>query len=185
VHMARSKRGGPRPKKLPRPEHKLWLQTLGDLDLRTKAASHAIALRDNLVSDLGGRDNVTVAEMELCTRAAVLGSMCQHYETGWLSGDTTVDLARYFNAATIQRRVLADVGLQRRAKDITPLADYLKQKKQLAETATTVEADPPGEPSLGTPSEVPVTDIETPPLSHPDRGAPQHSQNSENEDSAE
>jgi hypothetical protein len=165
----------------------VWLRCLNDLDLRTRAAQHALALRDQLVGDAGGSDHITVATRELCQRASVMGAMAGDMETAWLSGDE-IDFGRYVQVATVQRRILNDLGLRHRvAKDVSLLESYLQKKRDVDAEIVTAELDPPAQPFGGPPTAPVGTDIEPASLSpqDSDRGAPQHSQNSENEDSAE
>lgn len=106
-------------KSKPKGGKKLRLLTLADLDSRTRAAKHALALRNGFLSDLGGEDQATVAEQELAQRASVLGAMLEDQEARWLRGEG-VELTEYATLVNAQRRVLSDIGLERRAKDITP-----------------------------------------------------------------
>jgi len=58
----------------------------------------------------------------------VLGAMLEDQEAKWLAG-TPVELDKYCTLLNAQRRVLADIGLERRARDVTPkLSDYLDAK---------------------------------------------------------
>ena len=73
-----------------------------------------------------GSDRATVAQQELAQRGAILGAMIEDQEARWLRGDG-VDLAEYCTLVNAQRRVLADIGLERRARDVTPSLDgYLE-----------------------------------------------------------
>ena len=102
------------------------LLTLKDLDSRTRATRQALALRDGFLSDLGGGDRASVAQQELAQRGAILGVMIEDQEARWLRGDG-VELAEYCTLVNAQRRVLADIGLERRARDVTPsLHGYLE-----------------------------------------------------------
>jgi hypothetical protein len=110
----------------PKQSGKRRLLTLKDLDSRTRATKQALALRDGFLSDLGGADRVTVAQHELAQRGAILGAMIEDQEARWLRGDG-VELAEYCTLVNAQRRVLADIGLERRARDVTPSLDgYLE-----------------------------------------------------------
>jgi hypothetical protein len=100
------------------------LKTLDALDSRTLAARRAQALVADLESDLGGPDNVTVAERQIVQHAGVLGAVIEHQEALWLAGDE-VDETALLAAVNCQRRLLETVGLQRRARDVTPnIATY-------------------------------------------------------------
>jgi hypothetical protein len=104
------------------------LKTLAALDSRTHAARRAHALVAGLESDLGGPDNVTVVERQLLQHAGVLGAVIEHQEAQWLAGEE-VDDTGLLAAVNCQRRLLEAIGLQRRAKDITPDSQELEQDR--------------------------------------------------------
>jgi hypothetical protein len=110
------------------------LLTLADLDRRTRAYQRAASLRDELLSDLGGPEHVSVAQRELAERTAVTSAMLTDIEARWLSGEM-VDLAHYFTGQNAQRRNLQTLGLERRAKDITAsLADYVTRARTIEDS---------------------------------------------------
>jgi hypothetical protein len=101
------------------------LLTLDHLDQRTAAARAARSLVDHLTSDLGGDDQLSAGERELVKRAALCGAIVADFEARWVAGQP-VELNEYLAAVNVQRRVLATLGLQRRAKDVSPsLREYL------------------------------------------------------------
>jgi hypothetical protein len=107
---------------------KVRLRTLADIDRRTTAARAAIDLRDSIINDLGGADAVSAMKRAVIDNAATLGAMLEDMAASYLAGEGA-DLALYATLANAQRRLLADLGLERRARDITPsLADYVKGK---------------------------------------------------------
>jgi hypothetical protein len=111
---------------------KARLRTLADVDRRTRAAQDAFQLRDDLASDLGGAPHLSAMQRELVENAAVLGAMLKDAAAAYLSGDP-VDLAEFMALTNAQRRLLADLGLERRARDITPaLKDYISRPKEAA-----------------------------------------------------
>jgi hypothetical protein len=58
----------------------------------------------------------------------VLGAYIESCEVKWLGGEA-VDLADYLAAINSQRRVLATIGLERRARDVTPdLGSYNERR---------------------------------------------------------
>jgi len=103
------------------------LKTLDDLDGRTNAARRARQLVADIESDLGG--GLTAAQRELVTRSAVLGAYLQSAEVAWLAGEA-VDVGAWFSAIDRQRRLLEVLGLERKAKDVTNLADYLAKRER-------------------------------------------------------
>lgn len=114
------------------------LLTLADLDRRTAAARRAMELVSGLESDLGGGDRLTVAERQLVQRAAVLGAIIEHHEARWLDGQV-INVNEHLASINAQRRVLEAVGLERRARDVTPDLDtYLRTNySREAEEAST------------------------------------------------
>jgi hypothetical protein len=106
---------------------KVRLLTLADLDGRTNAAKAARALVADLESDLGGADRLSAGEREIAQRAAIASAILHDIEAGWLSG-RGIDIAAYTSLANTQSRLLKLLGLERRARDVTPdLPDYIQQ----------------------------------------------------------
>lgn len=109
----------------PKARSKLRLLTLGHLDGRTAAAKRARELIEAIEADLGGGDRLSEGQRQLVQRAAVLGTFIESCEARWLGGEP-VDLGEYLAAINSQRRVLATIGLERRARNVTPsVAEYI------------------------------------------------------------
>ena len=74
------------------------------------------------LSDLGGVDNTSAAERSLVRRASVLTVELERLEARFAgAGEADAgDLDLYQRTAGNLRRLLEAVGIQRRAKDITP-----------------------------------------------------------------
>jgi hypothetical protein len=70
-----------------------------------------------LVSDAGGRDQLSEAEFAIAKRAAGLMCECERFEAHLSRGDH-IDLDRYGRAASHARRLLESLGFQRRARTI-------------------------------------------------------------------
>lgn len=108
------------------PSQRVRLRTLADLDRRTSAARAALSLRDSLASDLGGLDHLTAMQRELVENSAVLGAMLKDASARYLSG-LPVDLTEFMALTNAQRRLLADLGLERRMHELVPtLAQHLQ-----------------------------------------------------------
>jgi hypothetical protein len=108
---------------------KVRLRSLSDLDGRTVAAKRAAELVAELVRDLGGREQLSAALWELVKRVAVCGALAEDAEVGWLQ-DGKIDVNDYTRIINAQRRLLATIGIERRAKTIVPtLSEYLEAKK--------------------------------------------------------
>jgi hypothetical protein len=99
------------------------LLSLDALDGRTIAAKQARTLIGSMTADLGG--DLTAGQAQLVQRAAILGAYVEDFEARWIAGEE-IDAAAYLAAINSQRRVLATIGLQRRARNITPsVAEYV------------------------------------------------------------
>jgi hypothetical protein len=103
---------------------KVRLRSLGDLDCRTSAARRARDLVMGLENDLGGADQLSTGQREIIKRAALSGAILEDVEVRWLEGQK-IDVGDYALLANAQRRLLATVGLERRAKDVSPEDDRL------------------------------------------------------------
>jgi uncharacterized protein YcbX len=121
--------------KTPKGGRKVRLRTLVDLDKRTTAARAALELRDAISDDLGGRDRLSSMQRAIVDAAATLGAMLQDIAVSYLKGES-VDLGNYATLANAQRRLLADLGLERPARDVTPtLAQHLERTYSPAASA--------------------------------------------------
>jgi hypothetical protein len=81
-------------------------------------------------TDLGGAENCSAAERSLIQRASCLTVELEFMESRFAAAGsaTPEQLNLYAVVAGTLRRLLQTVGLQRRAKDITPtLQEYLKE----------------------------------------------------------
>lgn len=104
---------------------KVRLKTLDDLDRRTRAAQAVFELRDRLVDDLGGKDRLSIMQTELINNAACLGAMLKDSAASYLQGEP-IDLTEYMALTNAQRRLLADLGLEKRIKDVTSFTESLR-----------------------------------------------------------
>ena len=74
------------------------------------------------VADLGGPDNTSAAERSITRRIAVLSVELENLEARFATAGSASadDLDLYQRTANSLRRLLEAVGLQRRARDVTP-----------------------------------------------------------------
>jgi hypothetical protein len=101
---------------------------LADLDGRTKARRAAERLFNDLVADLGGESRVSAGQRAIAESAAVLKAMADDQGARYLAGEP-VDITGYATTVNAMRRLLADLGLERRMRDEPPsLATYLAAK---------------------------------------------------------
>jgi hypothetical protein len=80
------------------------------------------------LSDMGGEDNTSAAERSIIRRASVMTVELERLEAKFAqageASDNDLDL--YVRAAGNLRRLLESVGIERRAKTVPTLSDYLK-----------------------------------------------------------
>ena len=83
------------------------------------------------VGDLGGEDACSAAELSIVRRAALLTLELEVMEGRFeQAGEASLkQLDAYQRAANSLRRLLQTLGLRRRAKDVTTLAEYLASKE--------------------------------------------------------
>ena len=104
-----------------------------------KSSVWARRFRDLLslhLSDLGGEDNCSEAEKAIIRRAACLIVELEIQESKFaMAGDGASDTALkiYGMSSNTLRRLLAEIGVQRRPRDVTPTLeevarDYSKRK---------------------------------------------------------
>jgi hypothetical protein len=115
------------PEPAPKLRGKLRLMTLSAIDGRTRSMQRVRSLMAAIEADLGGSDHLTLGQRQLCQRAAVLGALIEDLEARWAAGEV-IGVGDYLAAINAQRRVLATLGLQRVARDVTDLNEYLAGK---------------------------------------------------------
>lgn len=109
------------------------LLTLDHLDGRTLAAQRVRGVEAALVEDLGGDDAVSTAQRALVRRSAVLAAILEDREARWATGEA-LDLEPYLAGANALRRLLTTIGLERRAKSVTPtVSEWIEQQRQAQE----------------------------------------------------
>ena len=110
------------------PKHGTYLPLVGEVDGRTRSALAFKAAVADFVSDLGGDQAISRAQLELARRAAGLAVLAAQHEADIVGGNE-VDAERYVTLANAQGRVLTRLGLKRRARDITPdLRTYIEDR---------------------------------------------------------
>lgn len=104
------------------------------LDARSAWARRLRDLVAAHVSDCGGADNLSEAERTLVKRSAMLTLQLEFMEASFAEQDgvaTETQIASYQRVVNTLRRTLESVGLQRRARDVTP--DPLTYAKHYAD----------------------------------------------------
>ena len=90
---------------------------LDGVDGRSSIARRFRDFLAELVSDMGG--DPSAAKLMICRRAATLAVWCEQSEAV-MAGGENIDIAEFTTAANALRRLLADLGLERHAHDVTP-----------------------------------------------------------------
>jgi hypothetical protein len=107
---------------------------LHDVDHRSAWMRRLRDLIADHVSDLGGEDALSTAELALVRRAAMLTLQLELMESRWneTNGEASPkSLESYQRAVGALRRTLESLGLGRRAKDVTPsVAEYAQQVRE-------------------------------------------------------
>jgi hypothetical protein len=116
------------PVKVPHKGRKGRLVTLADLDQRTRAAQRVNDVMGAIESDLGGSDHLSTAQRVLIQRCAVMAAIIEDQEARFARGEP-IDIGPYTTLVNSLRRVLADLGLERRSRDVTmDLATYVRER---------------------------------------------------------
>jgi hypothetical protein len=109
---------------------KIALPTTATLDMRTRAGRLYKATREAIIADLGGRDELSRAELELIDRAAGLATRLSAADAEMLEGTPpSLGAGEYATLANSLNRILTTIGLKRRPRDVTPdLRTYLASR---------------------------------------------------------
>lgn len=85
----------------------------------------------DITSDLGGEDCMSRAQLELARRAAGLTVLAALAESRLLAGELTDsdEVSQLISVGNAQRRILATLGLERKARDAPSLGEYLGQRQ--------------------------------------------------------
>ncbi|SDU29281.1 hypothetical protein [Halopseudomonas salegens] len=101
-----------------------WLQSL---DGRTSIAQVMRERWQQFTDDLGGSDRLSYAQRSLVERALWLEYWMQQQEQALAAGGD-FDVGKWTQAANSLQGICAKLGLERQARDVPDLADYLKAK---------------------------------------------------------
>jgi len=114
----------------PKPQGATRIGTQGTIlqgvDMRTHGGRRFKELCADLVHHLCA--DPTAPQLAIIRRVAALGVWCEQAEAGQAQG-ADLDVSAYTTATNAQRRLLADLGLERRAKDVTSLASYIADRE--------------------------------------------------------
>ena len=100
---------------------------LDGVDGRTLAARRYRDLFHSFVSDLGGMDAASEAQLQLARRCATMSCQAELMEAEFIAGDDT-DLEQYLHLVGTLSRTLSRLGIERKALDVTgpTLEEYIK-----------------------------------------------------------
>ncbi|MET0723167.1 MAG: hypothetical protein ABWY64_20425 [Tardiphaga sp.] len=102
--------------------------SLEDLDRRTRAYQRIKETRAEVISDLGGEDQLSTLERIAADNVAMLDTMLKDVSARWLHGEA-IDAADIATLQNTFNRTAAALGWQRRSRDVTPSLDaYLRAK---------------------------------------------------------
>jgi hypothetical protein len=111
---------------------------LKDLDGRSRAAQRTRQLVTAIENDLGGADRLSEGQRQLIQRAAFLSVQCEDFEIRFALGEP-IELPDYLATCNNVRRMFEALGLDRRARDVTPsLQAYLAQEADRKPTGAAV-----------------------------------------------
>lgn len=97
---------------------------LPDVDGRSAAMRRYKEILAQLTADMGG--DPSEAQTMIARRAATLAVWCESAEADMARG-AAFDIASFTTAANSLRRLLADLGLERRPRDVTPtVRDFIE-----------------------------------------------------------
>ena len=101
------------------------------VDQRSQWVRRGRDVEASLLAELGGADYVTAQQRLLVRKIAVLETELNVREQRFAEAGEASDeeLAGYSTVVNSQRRLLADIGLERRQRDVTPsVHSYLAEK---------------------------------------------------------
>ena len=100
---------------------------LAKLDGRTAIARVIRDRLEDLQTDLGGRDSLSYQQRSLTKRAVWMEAVIEQQEIA-LSRGEPVDQGKLTQAVNSLIGILKTLGLQRKAKDIHSLSDYMEAR---------------------------------------------------------
>lgn len=113
--------------KQPTPQTRYQAGWMSDLDGRTAIAQDMRQRWRALTDDLGGADRLSYAQRSLVERALWLEFWLAQQEQE-LAGGGDFDVARWVQACNSLQGVLGKLGLERRARDVPTLHEYIQAK---------------------------------------------------------
>jgi hypothetical protein len=115
---------------------RVTVRGLGSIDMRTAAARSLIAWRNELLRDLGGDGNISSQRLALVEMAVRTRLYVDHVDAYLMEQSTLVNKRKKSVLPVLKERqalvdslarLLAQIGLERQAKPVKPLDEYIKE----------------------------------------------------------
>ena len=103
---------------------------LAHVDGRTAIARRYRDVAGSLIADHGGADRLSEARLQLVRRLAGLCVLCESVEARIADGAKDVDLTAYSQLCNTMSRIATRLGLNRVAKEVPSLQQFLEQRKR-------------------------------------------------------
>lgn len=101
---------------------------LPGVDGRSLVARRYRDIAAQIIADMGGIDRCSEAKLQLVRRFSAVAVLAEQMEARLARGET-VDVAEFSALASTAVRIAQRIGLERRARDVTPsLRDYLEHR---------------------------------------------------------
>lgn len=110
--------------KIPGKYKRDWIETL---DGRTKMAAVINDRLSGLENDLGGRDSMSYQQRSLAKRAIWMEAIIEQQESA-LSRGEDIDQGRLTQAVNSLIGLFSKLGLERQARDVPSLHDYIRSR---------------------------------------------------------
>ena len=110
------------------------LHTIDELDRRTRPFKRYTAIREAILSDLGGEEVVSEVRKQLVSKFATLAMRLEAFEAAAMAG-VEIDADLFGRTSGHLRRLAEAIGLSRVPRDVTDLQTYLGQRDRQASDA--------------------------------------------------
>jgi hypothetical protein len=105
---------------------------LPGVDGRSAVVRRYREILNQLISDMGG--DPSEAQSLIARRAATIAVWCEETESTLANGGA-IDISEFTTATNALRRLLSDIGLDRRARDVSPTIQEIIARHAAAEPA--------------------------------------------------
>ncbi len=105
---------------------------LPDIDGRSALARRFKDITSGILADQGGADQCSESRLQLVRRFAAAAVLAEQLESRLANGEQ-IDIQDHALLCSTLARLASRIGIERRARDVTTLADYLQQHQGTAE----------------------------------------------------